>query len=529
MNTLAVDSIAVPPPWRRPLLVLVAVLALVLAVYFQTAATMVGIWYRSDTFAHAFVVPPITLWLVWRRRAALARLPVRPVPGMALVLLALALAWALGDLVSANAVMQFALVGMLVAAVPATLGWPVTRALAFPLGFLFFAVPFGEFMTPWLMQYTADFAVAALRASGVPVYREGLKFIIPTGQWSVVEECSGIRYLMASAMVGSLFAYLNYRSWWRRAAFMLAALVMPIFANWVRAYLIVMLGHLSGNKLAAGVDHILYGWLFFGVVIMAMFFVGARWAEDQDPADGPASPNGRCGDDASAGRWAWGVLAVALASTLPLAALRASVGGAGEAGVPAMLQLPGLGGPRWAEADPVLPDLVPQFKGPQSVAVRSYGQGAEQVVLQVAWYGPQREEAKLVSSVNVLVRADDPDWNRMGGGLHARSAGPGPQAVLATQLLGPAPQPGGSRPPVLAWQFYWIDGRATASDVEAKLWQAWLRLRGHSDAGASVLVYTADRGDGAARLDAFLRDAYPALETRLRGMRTPAVTPAGQN
>ncbi len=43
--------------------------------------------------------------------------------------------------------------------------------------------------------------------------------------------------------------------------------------------MIVMIGHLSGNKLAAGVDHLIYGWVFFGIVIMAMFAIGARWSE----------------------------------------------------------------------------------------------------------------------------------------------------------------------------------------------------------------------------------------------------------
>ena len=136
---------------------------------------------------------------------------------------------------------------------------------------------------------TADFTVAALRASGIPVYREGLQFVIPSGSWSVVEACSGIRYLMASFMVGSLFAYLNYRSWRRRLAFVAVSLVVPIVANWLRAYMIVMLGHLSGNTLAVGVDHLIYGWVFFGIVIMAMFMVGARWSEpDAQPQIGRA-------------------------------------------------------------------------------------------------------------------------------------------------------------------------------------------------------------------------------------------------
>ena len=106
---------------------------------------------------------------------------------------------------------------MLVLAVPAVLGFEVALTILFPLLFLFFAVPFGEFTVPTLMEWTADFTVLALQLTGMPVYREGQHFVIPSGNWSVIDECSGVRYLMASFMVGTLFAYLNYRSYKRRA------------------------------------------------------------------------------------------------------------------------------------------------------------------------------------------------------------------------------------------------------------------------------------------------------------------------
>ena len=123
----------------------------------------------------------------------------------------------------------------------------------------------------------------AVRASGIPVYRDGLQLVIPSGTWSIIEGCSGIRYLIASLMVGALFAHLNYRSTSRRLMFMLVALVVPIVANWFRAYMIVMIGHLSNNRLAVGVDHLIYGWVFFGVVIGETTVIGkAVNTEDED-------------------------------------------------------------------------------------------------------------------------------------------------------------------------------------------------------------------------------------------------------
>ena len=185
----------------------------------------------------------------------------------------------MGELTAVNALTQFALVATLILAIISTLGISVSRQIAFPLAFLLLSVPVGDFMMPKLMEWTAWFTVLALRASGIPVYQEGLQFVIPSGNWSVVEACSGIRYIIASVTVGTLFAYLNYVTLRRRLIFIAISFIVPVFANWLRAYMIVMIGHLSGNKLAVGVDHLIYGWVFFGIVIMAMFAIGARWSE----------------------------------------------------------------------------------------------------------------------------------------------------------------------------------------------------------------------------------------------------------
>ena len=69
---------------------------------------------------------PISLWLVWRQRERLAALTPRAQPWVLLPLLAVAGVWLLADLVVVNAAAQFALVAMLVLAVPAVLGIEVT-------------------------------------------------------------------------------------------------------------------------------------------------------------------------------------------------------------------------------------------------------------------------------------------------------------------------------------------------------------------------------------------------------------------
>ena len=81
MSTTATQSHALPLQRILPALLLLVTL---LALFCDTIAAMVGIWMRSDTFAHATLVPPIVLWLVWRRRANLAQQQPQAVPWMLL-------------------------------------------------------------------------------------------------------------------------------------------------------------------------------------------------------------------------------------------------------------------------------------------------------------------------------------------------------------------------------------------------------------------------------------------------------------
>ena len=274
--------------WWLPAGVTIGVLLLLTAIFWPTFLSMEEVWARSETFAHGYLIVPISIWLIWRKRDELARIRPRADLRGLYLLAAAGVGWLLADAGSVNVVAQLAFIAMLIAAVWTLLGAAFVRAAFFPLMFLFFAVPMGEFLIQPLMGVTADFTVSMLQATGIPVYREGTFFSIPSGDWSVVEGCSGLRYLIASVTLGVLYAYLTYRSWKRRLLFSVAAMIVPVFANSGRAFMIVMIAHLSDMKLALGVDHYIYGWVFFGIVMMLLFWIGGFWREDDQVE--PVSP-----------------------------------------------------------------------------------------------------------------------------------------------------------------------------------------------------------------------------------------------
>ena len=497
-------------------------LAAVLVLFRDTAVAMVTIWNRSETFAHAFLVPPIVLWLVWRRRATLATLPVRQAPWVLLPMVGVAFLWLVAELASVNAATQFALVAMLVLVVPLVFGMPVARALTFPLMFSFFAVPVGEFMVPQMMEWTADFTVAALRFTGVPVLREGLQFVIPTGSWSVVEACSGVRYLIASFMVGTLFAYLNYQSTGRRVIFMLVSLLMPVLANWFRAYLIVMLGHLSGNKLAAGVDHIIYGWVFFGIVIGVMFMIGARWAQPDAPVPtaSDAVVGGAAHSPAAAG---WMMVGAAMLVLLGTQALNGQLNRAQGGPAPA-LALPEQMGAAWAAAPQPVSAWQPNFGNATVNVSRSYGGAGSAVGVWIAYYRDQDYTRKLITSGNTLAESTpEALWAQVGSDMTNVTTAAGSVARRTAPLRGSSAPGAADAARLRVWQVYWVGGRWFTSDARAKLQLAFNRLVGRGDDSAAVFVYTttSDGNDTAAdaSLAAFVGQNLDGLAARLVAAR----------
>ena len=505
------DSSSTGGRWRLPLMFYVLSLVLLLALCWPTMWSMVEIWWRSETFAHGFLILPISLYLAWLKRDDLVALQPRP-SMLGLAALALwSVAWLLGTLVDVQVVAQLGLIGMIIAVTWAVLGWPVVRAIMFPLGYLFFMVPIGEFLIPPMMEFTAEFSVKGIQFIGIPVYADGFFISLPSGDWSIVEGCSGVRYLIASIAVGTLYAYMFYYSWWRRFAFVLLAIGTPIIANGLRAIMIIMIGHYSDMKLATGVDHLLYGWLFFGLVIMLMFWVGSFWW-DKTPEEEPATELSAAERDASVNSYWWGlplVLMVVMAAPLAMRVIGGSVGGP-------LPQIPDpQAGSGWTQLDRPLSNWVADYKEPTATHLTSFERDGVQVDVAVFYYRDQAQGAELVNSQNYLVRQKHAVWQmRRAAPTTIELDGDGmvvTQSVLRSRNLG-----------LLTWEWYWIDGRVTANDYVAKLLEAWTRLASPGQGGFALVLSTpVDDQDalGHQALQSFVDTMWPALQASLRDTR----------
>ncbi len=501
---------ALPEPARYalPLAVIFACAAGILAWNWTNLADMARVWRNSETFAHGFVVLPVFLLLVWLERDALARAPIRPfLPALGAVALAGA-AWLVGKLAGASVLQELAVIAMIPAATWAALGSRAMAALLFPMAFLVFAVPMGQFLVPQLIDLTADFTVFALKLSGIPVYRDGNSFEIPSGRWSVVEACSGIRYLVASLMGGVLFAHFFYRSWTKRAAFIAFSIVMPLVANWLRAYLIVMLGHVTNNRLAVGVDHLVYGWIFFGLVVAATYWVGARWA---DPGT-LASRRTTAHREPAPARPAVGAVALTAALALVLAGAWRPAYDAFSRADPDPVRLDDIHARAGWSTTPglLVADWMPLYANAAASRALTFARGGDRAALYVAYYRDQDHRGEMIHHGNGELAPEGSGWTVVRARPERFDAGPAAVDAQAQVLRSRGRA-------LLVWRWYWIAGHATGSEYAAKAWLAWSRLSGQGEDSAVIVAYVP------------IEDSVPAATAALRGFvsaQWPAISHA---
>ncbi|MGY4397823.1 exosortase A [Sphingomonas sp. UYAg733] len=432
--TIAIPSsafdTATPPAaiWRRHSLILTGVTLALLLLFRADAGDLARIWWTSTTFGHCLFIAPVLAWLVWQRRPQLLR--VRPVawwPGLVLVA-AGGFGWLLGDASGVALARHLGLVMMLQGAVVTVLGPNVARALIFPLCYAFFLVPFGEGLEPMLQDVTVAMTMPLLHLFGVPAQVDGVLITIPNGYFEVAEACSGAKFVIAMVAYGALVANVCFVSWARRAAFMAVAMIVPVIANGLRAFGTIYAAHLTSVEQATGMDHIVYGWVFFGLVMAAVIAIGWRWfdrAPDDpvfDPAALQAEPKRRI-DPLLAG-----ALVLTIAAIFP--AWSGAVAGRAQA-LPNVISLPDV--PGWQRTDmSARAAWAPYYPGADHFLIGRYsdGRGAS-VDLAIAVFGSQREGKELVSFGTGVLRQDDiwvriDDLPDLAGGAAMRITAPGP-------------------------------------------------------------------------------------------------------
>jgi exosortase A len=489
------NASAIRRAWRHFAILFSLSTALLYALFHQAVAAMVGTWMNSDTFGYGFLILPIVVFLAYRRRRQWLALAPSPWFWALLWISGALLIHLLGAAGNVMLLQQIAFVALWQGVFALFAGWKVVRRLFFPLAFAIFMVPIGEEAVPYLQTITAEISVFLLRASGVPTYHSGILIEIPSGSFVVADVCSGARFLITTVVLGTLATNLFFTSWRRRAIFMLLCVLVPILANGLRAYGIILLAHLTDHELAISVDHIIYGFLFLFVVLLILTGVGALFRDRWEGDEAEAPQSSRAGAPLSSSLLALAAMTIMLLGT--------GLWSSNMAAAPTLAKTADISiiepGGDWIPSSTTIADWSPSFPGADVQYLQRYQAASGEVAFFAAAYLHQRGGREIIASGNSFIGSGR---ERLVTRFEKRGVGKGRDAFTVQETI--VRLGGGER---IIWSWYDIGGSRTSSKVEGKLLEIWKRLSWGSETATAFAITTevgVELSEARERLEDFI-------------------------
>jgi len=236
-----------------------------------------------EDMSHGWVVPLVSVYVLWRQRNALRESAGAPSwAGAAWVAAFLTIAW-FGGCGGQSRVEQVSFIGLVWALPFAFWGRGVERLMRFPAAYLLFTVPvssFIDFFTIHLRMASVSMATGILNGLGMAVERSGTALFshVPGGTFNVdvADPCSGIRSLFAMMALTAAYAYFTQKEFLKKWGLFFFSLPIAVIGNMVRIMSICMVASWCGQDVAMGYYHDYSGFVIFVVGVCLMFSVGER-------------------------------------------------------------------------------------------------------------------------------------------------------------------------------------------------------------------------------------------------------------
>jgi exosortase A len=480
------------------------------------------IWYVSEIFSHGFFIIPGSLYFIWRERDKLTKLTLVPNYWVLPFLVAFLMLGVLGVVGGVQVFSHIAAFTVLPLAIWFCVGNAIAKVIWFPLCFMLFSIPIGEQLVPYLQQITAELAIGLLSWTTIPVFSTGLYIEIPQGKFVVAEACSGIRFFVGSLVFGAVYSHVSYRSFKRKVAFMFLALVVPLVANAVRVFGIVVIGYFIDMEYASGADHIIYGWVFFAIVLFLLVVFGELFREK----DTVISLNDSAGTSVvtsvvtdaennkalsfSLSRPAFCTLLGLLTLVLVWQKVVVPNGAIIESAIDSV-SLEALNVTRQhvvrSSWSPIIKGESDLYRGFLEAVQEQELSELANVDVVLAWYPENRDGAELVSSSNALF--DKESWSKMG----EESVNVSIQGETQTLSLLKIMSHRGVQRLVLYW--YQLPNKALNSGIKAKLYQSIDVLFGGKGAGALIALSSTYSNDSEQNVRSALTKSAEQMSSAL--------------
>jgi EpsI family protein len=362
------------------------------------------------------------------------------------------------------------------------------------LAFFYFAIPFWQildfvFVDPptlnaLLVWITTSVVTLWIRFTGIPAHIEGDLIYLPAGIVQIAAGCSGKVYFLVALEISAFYALAFLRDWLHRLTLVFSTLVVALIANWIRVYLLVIIGYTTDMTSPLMRDHNTFGWFVFLIALAPMLLLG-RYFENRESKVDRSAPTRVV--DAEKLK----MTAPTSASILLLAAIWISGDiNAAYSRDPEAINLASVAVPGWRQEGSWDDPRTPVFVGAGASVAHWYRKDGARIGVFIAAYPVQRQGAEAIYFFN----------KPLGDDLEAVEAVRTRRDLLADENLAFKEYlltKGDDRR--LVWQAAQVAGRPSLGSMHAKILQALGAIRGRTDAQVLVLSISCEADCGPER------------------------------
>ena len=259
---------------KKPVLGIWFIGLLVLAVFIPIYGLLLSRFgARESYYSHGYLVPFVSLYLVYRKRKALIALKTKPSFSGLVILIAGVVLYLVSLSLRINFTSYLAIPVVIFGIVLYLGGGKFAKELLFPIAFLIFMLPLPEVLIIGisfkLKMLAAQGATFLVNKMAIDAQRAGSTIYYPGGLLLVGDPCSGLRSLITFLALGALFTQFCRANVIKRSLLFISSVPIALLSNLSRLTFLLLVGYLYGEKATKGFLHD-----FSGIMVFILGFIG---------------------------------------------------------------------------------------------------------------------------------------------------------------------------------------------------------------------------------------------------------------
>lgn len=261
-------------------------------IYFPTLASLFERWTKWDeSLSHALVVLSLFFYLLFRTLPWSLSTRTTFDYLAPICLFISASLWYAGSLASISIIEQLALLLVVVFFLASSYSISILWFHRILFSLLIFTIPIWDQLNTPLVNLSGFVVGNVVSFISIPASIEGNSIFIPSGHIIIADGCSGLRYLEISMALGVIICLFNNYTEKQLIPVLLISIFLGLLANWLRIFILVLIGYNTEMKSSLMNDHEFFGWALFAIICFPAMYLAPVIKSTRPNASTPSQPH----------------------------------------------------------------------------------------------------------------------------------------------------------------------------------------------------------------------------------------------